>query len=130
MKKLICICVVLSLFFISACGFSTAKITDIVSTKSVDEDGKPTEVTSVFTPSDNYIYVSAKVKNAPSDTKVIVKWYLDDKFVDKSTLEIDDSSYVYAYVGSKDGLPKGNYKSEMYINDREKPDQISTMVVE
>jgi hypothetical protein len=135
-KKVSIVLCLLLLLAVSGCSFSisTAKVADAVSCREVDGDGKPIGNTDVFTTEDTAMYVSAKVVNVPSDTKLTILWRYSDgtetSDVDTVVMTLDDSRYVYSDLTAQDGLPPGTYTAELYIDDREKPDQTVTMTVE
>ncbi len=129
---LICLLIMLS---IAGCSFSfsSANVTDMVSCRDVDSDGKPIGITDVFRQNDTVMYISAKASNVPSDTTVSVVWRYDDgeetTDIDTAIIQLDDSRYIYSNLSSGTGFPAGTYIVEVYINDREEPDQTVTITV-
>ncbi len=136
MKKKVSVIVVLLLIVaIAGCSFSvsSAKVTDIVSCRDVDGDGKPIGVTDVFKPRDKVMYISALVQNVPSDTTVTIVWRYSDGEetidVDTAVITLDESRYIYGNLTVENGFPVGTYTAEVYIDEREEPDQVATITV-
>lgn len=137
-KKIALLMVIMTflLTMLSGCGFSfsSAKVTKATACASVDEGAKPINAKSTFSTSDKIIYVSALVKNAPSDTKVNIIWYYYEdgqkKKVDSVPLTLDTSRYIASNLSVKSGFPKGKYEVDFYVNDREKPDTTVNINVE
>jgi len=109
-------------------SFTTAKITDIVMAKGVDAEKKPVSPTSTFTTDIPEIFCSAKMNNAPADTKVTGKWVyvsgeakdLSNFEIDSATLNIDGTAYFSMSLSRPtNGWPKGSYKLVYLIDGKE-----------
>lgn len=109
-------------------SFTTANITDTVMAKGVDTEKRPVNPTSTFTTDVPEIYCSAKMNNAPADTKVTGKWiYISGEIKDTTNYEID--SATLAIEGTRyfkmslskptNGWPKGSYKLVLLIDGKE-----------
>ena len=136
MKKRFCVLVCL-LLIITTVGcsfsFSSAKVTDIVSCRDVDSEGKPIGITEVFHTDDTVMYISALTANVPSDTTISIVWrYTDGEEtidVDTAVIKLDEARYIYSNLTVDSGFPVGTYTAEVYVNDREEPDQVATITV-
>ena len=97
---------------VSTAGISSAKLTT---------DSAGTAETKTFTP-DQTFYLVAELANAPSDTKLKAVWYtVDDagtatKLAEKEIVGSD--SPVIFNASNSNAWPTGNYKVELYLNDK------------
>lgn len=92
----------------------------IVSAKGVDENNKPVEPTSVFSPSD-VIHISVQVKNLVAGSEVTVKYYYEGQHIESldTTLTSDTAGsgyYGFTVSPPSDGFPAGNYSAEVYLD--------------
>jgi hypothetical protein len=111
-------------------NFSTAKLSDAVTCKSVDQTTmKPLDKTDVFSPDVPEISCSVKLSNAPEDTQVVGEWIYvkgdvegltDHKIADYS-LKADGTKYLSFSLSRPDaGFPKGEYACKLYLNGKER----------
>ena len=136
MKKRFCVIACLFLIVVTtgcSFSFSSAKVTEIVSCRDVDSVGKPIGITEVFQTDDTVMYISALASNVPSDTTVTIVWSYSDGEetidVDTAVTVLDDSGYIYSNLMVDSGFPVGTYTAEVYIDEREEPDQVATIIV-
>ncbi len=126
---LISILAVIVLFIVLAIAnggefrFSTANISEPAMASSVDPVSmKPVSKTDVFSPQSPIIYATALVKNAPSDTKISAKWIYVDAKIDIATVDVkttQTNQYVaFNLTRPANGFPAGEYKVEIYLNDK------------
>ena len=114
--------------FTVGCSFniSTAKIEEAIMTDSVDADGKPGSTVTSFPADAAVLYTSAKLRNAPDNTKIRIVWtYLTgNQPIDEISLDSGDISdrYVYSNLTPTAILPEGDYQVEYFIEDRKEPD--------
>lgn len=93
------------------------KITEVVLTKSVDDNGKPTAPTNSFTSKDT-VYLSAKGKKL-AIKEVTVVWYkgkiaTENRFKVEKNIEINSSGYFSAKLSVPEGLEEGQYGVTTY----------------
>ena len=107
-------------------SFSTAKIEDAIMTDSVDEEGKPGNTVTSFPADTAMLYTSAKIRNAPDNTKIRIVWtyVTGDQPIDEITLDSGEISdrYIYSNLAPTAILPEGDYQVEYFIEDRTEPD--------
>lgn len=104
----------------ASCSISTANVQNVVTAASVGSDGRPVNSVTEFavnTP----VYVSAELHNAPEDTNVTFQWYSGDTKLDEATVtNTMTDQYVSSHVP---GITlAGNFKVEIYVDNREEPD--------
>jgi hypothetical protein len=123
--------------FAAGCSFSfsTAKIEDAMMTNSVDAEGKPGDAVTSFTSDVAVLYTSAKLRNAPDNTKITIVWtyVTENQLIDSIELDSGDLSdrYIYSNLSPTATLPLGDYQVEYFIEDRKEPDAtVKFMVVE
>lgn len=128
-KRFLMIGLALSLVvFAAGCSFSfsTAKIEDAIMTNSVDAEGKPGDAVTSFTPDVAVLYTSAKLRNAPDNTKITIVWtyVTGNQMIDSIELDSGDLSdrYIYSNLSPTATLPLGDYQVEYFIEDRKEPD--------
>lgn len=128
-KRAICIFLALTLAFLTfgcSFNFTTAKIEDAIMTDTLDADGVPgAEVTS-FSADAAVLYASAKLRNAPDNTQILVVWtyVTGDQLIDQVVIDSGDVSdrYIYSSLEPTEMMPEGEYKVEFFIDEREEPD--------
>lgn len=110
--------------FISACEVSTASITSAEFARGY-ADGKATDVTTTFSPTDNPIHYVVTLSNAPDGTRVKVIWtavdagdgQIKDQKLDESELT-SGSGVLNFTLASQQPWPIGKYKVDLYLNDK------------
>ncbi|MEA4869721.1 MAG: PsbP-related protein [Christensenella sp.] len=121
--------------FLLGCSFNftTAKIEDAIMTNSIDENGIPGEEVVSFPADSAILYTSAKVRNAPDNTKIRIVWtyVTGNQKMDEITLDSGTISdrYIYSSFEPTALLPNGDYQVEYYIEDRTEPDATVKFVV-
>lgn len=114
--------------FTAACSFSvsTAKIEDAIMTNSVDAEGKPGDAVTSFSADVPELFTSAKIRNAPDNTKITIVWtYLTgNQTIDSIELDSGDISdrYIYSNLTPTETLPLGDYQVEYFVEGRKEPD--------
>ena len=93
------------------------KVTEVVLTKSIDENGKPTAPTTTFTSKDT-VYLSAKGKKL-AIKEVTVVWYKGEistknRFKVEENIEINSTGYFSARLSLPEGLEAGHYGVTTY----------------
>ena len=131
---LIAAAVMLAIFTVG-CSFSatTAKIEDAIMTDSIDAEGKPGEEVVSYPADAQTLYASAKIKNAPDNTKIRIVWtyVTENQLIDEVTMDSGDISdrYIYSDLTPTAILPLGDYKVEFFVEEREEPDAVVKFVV-
>lgn len=137
MKKrvlLIAVAALLAVFTVG-CSFSvsTAKIEDAIMTNTVDADGKPGEEVVSFPADAAVLYTSAKLMNAPDNTKIRIEWtyVTGNQPIDSIELDSGDisSRYIYSNLEPTQLLPEGDYQVQYFVDDRKEPDATVKFVV-
>lgn len=114
----------------SACqfSFSTARIVDAQTSKSVNENKEAVNPTSVFEPTD-VVHCVVRLGNAPKDTKVRAKWLVanvqgqkpDEKLAETTIDEVGSNNIIdFNYTPGPAGLPAGDYKVDVYLNPKDR----------
>lgn len=115
-------------------NYTTANIKNGLMTTAVDEQGKPLDnVVSYNTDAERFI-VSAELRNAPQQTKITFVWiYLSENEIitdfELDSGENDPDIYIYSFLTNETPWPIGDYAVEIYIENREKPDEIVMFTV-
>ena len=137
MKKrvlLIAVAALLAVFTVG-CSFSvsTAKIEDAIMTNTVDADGKSGEEVVSFPADAAVLYTSAKLMNAPDNTKIRIEWtyVTGNQPIDSIELDSGDisSRYIYSNLEPTQLLPEGDYQVQYFVDDRKEPDATVKFVV-
>lgn len=118
----------------AACSvsFSTANITNASMTTAM-VNGKPSDSVTSYSADAPEFVASAILKNAPDDTIVTFVWYYKGQEAYRVPFDANGESEIYVYstlTTQLDQWPAGDYKVEMYINEREKPDATVEFTVE
>jgi len=111
---------------VSACEFSasTATITSAELARGFT-DGKATDVSTTFAPSDTPLHYVVTLGGAPDDTKVRTVWtivdagdgkYKDQK-LDESVLQSGSGVLNFTLAGTAE-WPAGKYKVDLFLNDK------------
>ena len=111
---------------VSACEFSasTATITSAELARGY-ADGKATDTSATFAPSDTPLHYVVTLGSAPDDTKVKAVWTIvdagDGKFKDQKLdeTELQSGSGVLNFtLAGKQDWPVGKYKVDLFLNDK------------
>lgn len=136
-KRLVWIALALALaVFAVGCSFSisTAKIEDAIMTDMVDAEGKPGSTVTSYPADVEVLYTSAKILNAPDNTKIRIVWtyVTEDQLIDTIELDSGDISdrYIYSNLTPTATLPLGDYQVEYFVEDRKEPDATVKFTVE
>jgi hypothetical protein len=111
---------------VSACEFSasTATVTSAEQARGY-ADGKATDTSTTFAPSDTPLHYVVTLGSAPDDTKVKAVWtivdagdgqYKDQK-LDESVLQSGSGVLNFTLAG-KQAWPVGKYKVDLFLNDK------------
>jgi hypothetical protein len=111
---------------VSACEFSasTATITSAELARGY-ADGKATDTTTTFSPSDTTLHYVVTLGNAPDDTKVKAVWTavdvgdgkIKDQKLDESVLQSGSAVLNFTLAGTQ-AWPTGKYKVDLFLNDK------------
>ena len=111
---------------VSACEFSasTASITSADLARGY-ADGKATDVSTTFAPSDTPLHYVVTLGSAPDDTKVKAVWTIvdagdgqyKDKMLDQTELQSGSGVLNFTLAGTQD-WPVGKYKVDLFLNDK------------
>ena len=116
---------VLSVF---GCSFSvsTAKITDAIMTDSIDDNGIPGNTVTSYPADAGTFYTSAKIRNAPDNTKIRIVWIYatTGETMQEVNLDSGDQSdrYIYSSIELDSLYPEGDYEVRYFIDERAEPD--------
>ena len=100
---------------------SEPKIVEGVMAKTIDEKGKPTDITNTFTPGEK-IYFAAK-RNRFWTNKAEVVWYKGEiktanRFVVEEEVTVNDAKYFIAELSVPEGLEEGHYGVTIYVKGK------------
>lgn len=134
MKKVFCVLAAAALLILAACSvsFSTANITNATMTTAM-VDGKPSDSVTSYSLDAPEFVASAILNNAPDDTIVTFVWYYQGQEAYRVPFDANGKSEIYVYstlTTQLDQWPAGDYKVEMYIDERDKPDAAVEFTVE
>ncbi len=135
MKKIFFVLIASALLVATAaCSFSftTANITDAKMTSAV-VGGAPADTVTSYPTDTPELIVTGVLNNAPSETTVTFVWYYEGDEVYRTSNDMDEGNGVYVFGTLTNDLgvwPAGNYKAEIYIDEREKPDATVNFTVE
>lgn len=126
--------VLTALLLVTGCSATTANIDNAVMTNlntDFDDDGKPIDVVTNYSTNASEFVVWAELHNAPEDTTITFVWYYEgDEFSSTDTTNEDlVETPVYCTFTLSDVAPEGNYTVEIYIDDRDEPDQTVAFTV-
>ncbi len=104
-------------------SFSTANISEAYMAASVDPStSEPLEITDVFYQQETTeVYAVALVRNVPSDTKISAIWYhipSGSSVASENDIYTDQDMWVNFSLYMPDGFTLGEYKVEIYIDDK------------
>jgi len=103
---------------------------------SMVKKGKPLDRLISYTPESPAFYAVAKLLSAPPDTKIRFSWFFVSQKQHVADVEITNGSHgsdIYVYstlTNNENPWPQGSFKVEMFVGDREEPDQIVDFDVE
>jgi len=119
--------VVLTATSTDSLNFTTANLKNAHMTTAMDSSGKPVDTVSTYSVNASELVAAAELRNAPSNTKVKFVWIyvtgntaITEFIVDSGDKGTD--IFVYSSLTNDKPWPEGDYKVEMYIEDRETPD--------
>ena len=113
----------------ASCSVSTANVKNAVMTTAVDENYAPMDNVSSF-PVNSIAYVTADLHNAPDDTVVTFKWFMGDQQVDEYVIGNEGNSEAAIACGTDQIIQPGDYRVEIYIDEREEPDAVAQFTVQ
>ena len=94
-------------------------IGEVVMAKDLDEDKKPVDPTSTYSPTDVF-YTSIEVKNLTVGSVVSIKYKFEGEDYSDNKLTADQfgSGYYGFKLSAADAHPAGNYSAEIYLDDK------------
>ncbi len=105
----------------ASCSFTTANVKNALMTTAIDENNQPVDSVTEYEAGAT-AYLSAELHNAPDETTITFVWYYEDEVVDR--VSVDNQGYSDTMLSSNMPVPQaGTYMVEVYIDDREDPDQ-------
>jgi len=117
----------LTMFTEGDLSFTTARLENAHMTTAMDANGNPVDRVSSYSPDTPELVAVAELRNAPTHTQVKFVWsyvtqdvLIGEHVVDSG--ENDANVYVFSYITNDRPWPEGEYKVEMYIEDRQTPD--------
>ncbi len=118
----------------AACSVSltTANITKAAMTTEI-VDGVPADSVTSYPVNAPEFIVAAVLNNAPEDTIVTFVWYYEGEEAYRVPFNANGESGIYVYSTLTTHLgewPAGEYKAEIYIDEREEPDATVDFTVE
>ena len=121
--------VTIAMFTGGTIRISSASLEDAHMTSAMDSKGKPVDRVKSYLPNGTEFIATAELHNAPHYTKIRFVWiYMTENMqiaeFRMDSKEADEDVYVYSNLTNDQNWPVGEYKVEIYIGDREKPDKI------
>ena len=104
-------------------SFSTANVSEAYMAASVDPyTSEPIDITDVFYQSETTeVYAAALIRNVPDDTKISAIWYYiptGESVASENDIYTDEDMWVNFSLYLPSGFALGDYKVEIYINDK------------
>lgn len=108
-------------------SITTAGVKNAQMTTAMGANGKPVDKVRSYSPNAPELFAAAELRNAPPNTKVKFSWsYITgDVFITEYVMDSGDSGenvYVYSSLTNDKPWPEGEYKVEIYVEDRKTPD--------
>jgi len=93
----------------------------VVTARTVDENNKPIELTSVYSPNDTF-QISVQVKNLIIGSNVTVKYTFEGEHAEDADTSIiaeqaGSGYFNFSLTPPPEGFPVGNYTAEVYLDD-------------
>lgn len=134
-KNIVLLIYICILALLSGCTAITPKVIELTSCSNISQSGKALENKNIFSTNDSTIYISAKTSDIIENTMVSVIWYYSSDKINKekiytSNTIINESKYLKSHLTIPNGLPKGYYYAEFYINNRSFPDKTAAITVQ
>jgi len=110
------------------CSFSvsTANIEDAIMTDSIDGEGKPGNTVTSYAADAGVFYTSAKLRNAPDNTKIRFVWIYDTTGETIQEVNVDSGDisdrYIYSSISLDTLYPEGDYEVQYFVDERTEPD--------
>jgi hypothetical protein len=106
------------------CSMSTARLTEARMASAIDAETKaPTTPASTFGPGTPSVYATAKLSNAPDDTKVKATFhYLEggDRPIAEDEVQAGGTRFVaFTLTAPTSGWPAGQYETRLLLNGKE-----------
>lgn len=125
---LLILLVTLSLTTTDDINFTTANLKNAHMTTAIDE-GKPVDRVDTYFTTDPEFIAAAELRNAPVNTKIrfVWKYMTENKLIGEYELDSgnnDANVYVFGNLTNDRPWPAGDYRVEMYVEDREEPDAV------
>ena len=107
---------------------SKATLSEVTLTKEVDaKTQEPLAKTVAFTPSQQKIYCTTKISDAPPKTEVKAVWTVQDvpgnkkgEIIDQASVETEGTRYLsFSLSKSSDRWPTGKYSVALFIDDNQ-----------
>ena len=117
------IVLVLAVFLMNSCSFSTANIASADFAKEVP-GGKTEKIGTTYRPTDGPFHLLVSVANAPDGTKVKAVWYSvgtdngKDEKIDEYEVSSGDLSAIDFNLSLPRPWPTGKYKVDLFLNDK------------
>lgn len=93
----------------------------VVTARTVDENNKPIELTSIYSPNDTF-KISVQVKNLIIGSNVTVKYTFEGEYAEDANTSIiaekaGSGYFSFSLTPPAEGFPVGNYTAEVYLDD-------------
>ncbi|UCH51522.1 MAG: hypothetical protein JSV54_01800 [Chloroflexota bacterium] len=139
-RLVVCLTIALSLVAVSlvGCGEKEPTISEVVMSMAVDDNGRPLDNTTVFTPDTGALFCSFKLSNLPVGSRLKAELiYIDGEEVEETgpnyvvwentgTIERKGIGYSYTVFthppipGYEYQWPRGDYKIVLSVDEQEK----------
>ena len=117
----------LCLMMMSACNSGSATLQNAIVTTAVDENMRPVDPATIFSPTIQEIFCSVRIKDAPDNTEIRAEWkYIKGEskeqnyIIDSTVLTTEGSRYLsFSLQRGEKSWPVGEYVVVLYVNDVE-----------
>ncbi len=135
MKKTVLVLLLVVTIVLAGCNvsFTTANITNGAMSTGVKE-GAPVDTVEVFAQDAPSLFAFGILNNAPAETTIKFVWsYVTEPqeiYTAEFTTEEQSGVYVLSELTNDGAWPVGDYKVEIYVDDRTKADAVIEFSVE
>lgn len=117
-----------SIILLCSCSHSSASIRSAAMTTFVTQEGEPADEVRAYPAGVPELIVFAQLNNAPKNTMVTFVWSCVSDSSELGMVRIDSGEktnrYLFSYLTNEIGWPKGDYRVDITIGDRSKPDAV------
>ena len=117
---------------LAGCSFSSAAVTEAAMSRSLDDQGRSIETVTSYPATADRLMVSAYVAEVSKGTHVRFVWnyVTKDMQIGSYEVKLDEPQYTTSYVTMEQDWPLGDYRVDVFVDNRPTPDQSISFTVE